>query len=102
MGVLRIRNRWVAMLAHTGLAVVLMTLCRLLYYFFNKSLFSFIAMPHLLTLLVGGLHYDVAVILYGCIIYYLMMIAGALLPPRVEQRRWWQVVRAVGFLLRWA
>lgn len=99
MGVLRIRNRWVAMLAHTGLAVVLMTLCRLLYYFFNKSLFSFIAMPHLLTLLAGGLHYDVAVILYGCVIYYLMMIAGALLPPRVEQRRWWQVVRAVGFLL---
>lgn len=99
MGVLRIRNRWVAMLAHTGLAVVLMTLCRLLYYFFNKSLFSFIAPRHLLTLLVGGLHYDVAMILYGCIIYYLMMVAGTFLPLRLERRRWWQVVRAVGFLL---
>ena len=93
------KSRWIAIASHTLLAIVVMQLCRLLYFFYNQSFFPSVDGWQLLRLMQGGYILDMVAIAYGLLLYYLMMIVGAYLPRRVEMSRWYRWVRHVAYVL---
>ena len=93
------KSRWVAIACHTLWAIVLMQLCRLLYYFYNQSFFPSVDGWQLLHLMRGGYILDMVAIAYGLLLYYLMMIVGAYLPRRVEMSSWYRWIRHIAYIL---
>ena len=53
------KSRWVAIACHTLLAIVVMQLCRLLYFFYNQSFFPSVDGRQLLRLMQGGYILDI-------------------------------------------
>lgn len=69
-------KRWVVLLWHTILALLMMQLCRLVYFYYNCSLFSEIGVGQLLRLMQGGLLLDMMAVAYGFLLYYIMVGVG--------------------------
>lgn len=96
---LKCSSRWLVMIAHTVVALLVMALCRLLYYRYNIDAFDFVPVSHLPRLFLGGAHLDYSMICYGCLVYYVMMIAGAYLPARIEESKAWRISRGAFYIL---
>ena len=54
--------------------MLLFSICRVLFYIFNKDLFGAIEFSDLLTIMRGGLRFDVSAVLYTNVIYILLQI----------------------------
>ena len=93
------KSRWIAIACHTFVAIVVMQLCRLLFFFYNQVFFPSVDGWQLLRLMQGGYILDMVAIAYGLLLYYLMMIVGAYLPRRVEMSRWYRWIRHVAYVL---
>ncbi len=83
-------NRWVAIIWHTFVALLMMQLCRLLYFYYNQSHFPNVDFQQLISLMRGGYIIDMVAIGFGFILYYLMMIVGAYLPAKIEMNKWYR------------
>ena len=68
------KSRWVAIACHTLLAIVVMQLCRLLYFFYNQSFFPSVDGRQLLRLMQGGYILDMVAIAYGLLLLSLIHI----------------------------
>ena len=76
-----------------------MQLCRLVYFYYNHSLFSEIGVVQLLRLMQGGLLVDMIAVSYGFLLYYLMAGVGHFLPSRIEESGWYRGVRHAAYFL---
>lgn len=92
-------NRWVIIIAHTLLAIVMMQTCRFCFYFFNRNFFKEIDLSQLLSLMRGGYILDMVAIGYGFLCYYLLMLVGQLLPTRVEMSRWYRMLQKASYFI---
>ena len=92
-------KRWVVLLWHTILALLMMQLCRLVYFYYNYSLFSEIGVGQLLRLMQGGLLLDMMAVAYGFLLYYIMVGVGQFLPSRVEEYGWYRGVRHAAYFV---
>lgn len=90
-------NRWVAIIWHTFLAIAMMQVCRLLYFYYNQAFFPDVDTAQLLRLMRGGYIMDMVAVGYGFILYYVMMIIGAYLPAKVEQNKWYTGIRHAAY-----
>lgn len=90
-------NRWVALIWQTLLAILMMQMCRLLYFFYNQSFFPTVNAAQLLRLMQGGYIMDMVAIGYGFVLYYLLMVVGAFLPARIEQNKWYLGIRHAAY-----
>lgn len=92
-------KRWVVLLWHTILALLMMQLCRSVYFYYNYSLFSEIGVGQLLRLMQGGLLLDMMAVAYGFLLYYIMVGVGQFLPSRVEEYGWYRGVRHAAYFV---
>lgn len=90
---------WVVLLWHTILALLMMQLCRLVYFYYNYSLFSEVEVGRLLRLMQGGLLVDMITVAYGFLLYYLMAGVGQFLPSRIEGSGWYRGVRHAAYFV---
>ena len=67
-------NIYRALIFRLGSMLLLLTFCRLGFFFFNRSFFPEVDFFHLLYLLKGGLIFDLATLLYFNILYILLMV----------------------------
>lgn len=67
-------NIYVALAMYLSLAMMLFTMCRIGFYLFNKSFFPGISFPHFLTIMAGGLRFDLAAVLYTNVLFVLLLI----------------------------
>lgn len=67
-------NLYIALAYRFLVIMVLYTLCRLGFYFFNQSLFQHITLPKYLYMLWGGLKFDVSALIYINIPFILMQV----------------------------
>ncbi|MBB5440571.1 arylsulfatase A-like enzyme [Pedobacter sp. AK017] len=70
-------NLYVALAYRFLILLVLYTLCRLGFFFFNHSLFQHITLPKYLYMLWGGLKFDVSALIYINAIFLLMQLVPA-------------------------
>lgn len=63
-----------AVLRNLGLMLVIYYLCRIAFFLVNKSYFPDMTFSHLLTLLKGGLLFDISAIVYTNLLYILMQV----------------------------
>lgn len=96
---IKTNNRWGVLLWHTFLAVVMMQACRLLYFFYNRTFFPAVDAERLVGLMKSGWTVDMAVLAYGFLPYYLLMLIGAYLPSRIEMGRWYRIVRHAAYFI---
>lgn len=96
---IKTNNRWIVILAHTLLAIVMMQACRLLFYFFNKGFFKEISADQLFNLMQGGYTLDMVVIGYGFLLYYVLRLVGGLLPLKVEMSRWFKALQDLTYFV---
>jgi phosphoglycerol transferase MdoB-like AlkP superfamily enzyme len=88
-------NIYRALLYRLILAMLLFSICRLAFYFFNRSFFPEAGLSDILFLLMGGLVFDVSAVLYLNILYILLMI----IPLNLRFNRYYkQVLQYVFFL----
>jgi phosphoglycerol transferase MdoB-like AlkP superfamily enzyme len=73
-------NEYIVLVFRLGLIMALYTICRLAFYFFNSDLFENLSFQAFLTVLRGGLRFDLSVILYLNSLYILLF----LLPFRIK------------------
>ena len=77
----------------------MMQLCRLVYFYYNYSLFSEVRFGQLLRLMQGGFLVDMITLAYGFLLYYLMVGIAPFLPARVEDNRWYRGVRNAAYFV---
>ncbi|KAA6433591.1 sulfatase-like hydrolase/transferase [Rufibacter glacialis] len=63
-----------AMLLALGVVMLLYTVCRLLFYFFNKGFFAETSFSDLLYLMWGGLRFDLVAVLYTNLLFLALML----------------------------
>lgn len=69
-----LKNEYVVLLYQFGVMLFLYAICRLLFYWFNLALFPNISISELITIMRGGLKFDVAGLLYLNAAYLLLYI----------------------------
>jgi len=67
-------NVHVALILNLSAVMLIFSLCRILFYLFNKDLFGTIAFGDMLTIMRGGLRFDISAVLYTNIIYIFLQI----------------------------
>ncbi len=67
-------NIYVVLLLRLLLVMMMFSICRLGFYFFNKSFFEDISAAEMLRLMAGGLVFDLSTVLYVNSLYILLMI----------------------------
>jgi len=67
-------NIYKALVLSLLVPMVLYTVCRILFYFFNIDFFPGMTMPRFLRILFGGLRFDLAAVLYSNSLFIVMMI----------------------------
>ncbi|MDO5016922.1 MAG: LTA synthase family protein [Porphyromonas sp.] len=95
-------NRWIAVIWHTVVAILMMQACRFIYFYYNQSLLPPVDFLQLLRLQQGGFILDMVVIAYGLSLYYLLMIVGQFLPHRIEESKWFRVFRDLSYYIPFA
>lgn len=79
-------NEYLVLLYRFSLLMVFYSVCRILFYLFNTTLFSKVTFLSFLTILKGGLMFDVSALLYLNAIYMLL----CLLPFQFKFSNWYQ------------
>lgn len=64
----------VFLLLALGVAMLLYSVCRVLFYFFNRGFFSETSFPDLLYLMWGGLQFDLAAVLYTNALFLVLLL----------------------------
>lgn len=83
----RFRNNiYVALAAYLLLAMILYSVCRLLFYFFNSSFFPEMTLSRFSTIMKGGLRFDLTAVLYSNSLLLLLMI----LPLKWRFQEWYK------------
>ncbi len=67
-------NIYSAMILHLILVLLFYSVCRLEFYFFNASYFPHISFTEFMTLLAGGIQFDLTAVLYTNLLFIIMMI----------------------------
>ena len=81
-------NVYVSMVLRLALVMVLYTVCRLGFYFFNLSFFSNMTAARMGTILFGGLRFDLSATLYSNTLFILLLI----LPLKIRFASWYQTL----------
>ncbi|MEJ0030805.1 MAG: hypothetical protein WDO15_10750 [Bacteroidota bacterium] len=81
------RNIYVALAAYLLLAMVLYSVCRVLFYFFNTAFFPDMSFSRWITIMRGGLRFDLTAVLYSNSLLLLLMI----LPFKMRFSNWYKV-----------
>ncbi len=67
-------NIYVVLLLRLGLAMLLFSVCRIGFYLFNAQSFPTMALGTFITILLGGLRFDLTAVLYTNLLFILLMI----------------------------
>ena len=67
-------NIHIALILNISAVMFIFSLCRILFYLFNKDIFGAIAFGDMLTIMRGGLKFDISAIVYTNMLYILLMI----------------------------
>ncbi|TZF83668.1 sulfatase-like hydrolase/transferase [Pedobacter sp. BS3] len=81
-------NIYKALILRLGIILVLFTLCRLVFYRANAGLFNPIGIPDFLTMLWGGLKFDISAIMY----VNLLFIVSQIIPFRFRYGKTYQKI----------
>ncbi|MBN8578838.1 MAG: sulfatase-like hydrolase/transferase [Cytophagales bacterium] len=79
-------NSYWALLKSLGLAMLLYTLARLVFYLFNYPFFAHVPVGRFFTIAAGGLRFDLAAVLYSNALFILLFI----LPLKARFAAWYQ------------
>ena len=79
-------NEYLVLLYRFASLMFIYTICRILFYLFNTNIFSKVTFTSFLTILKGGLMFDISALLYLNTIYLLFF----LLPFQFKFRAWYQ------------
>lgn len=86
-------NIYLALLLHLVLAMALFSVCRIAFYWFNKSAFPDVAASEMAYILLGGLRFDLTAVLYTNALFILLL----LIPFEFRFRQGYQTFAAVVF-----
>lgn len=81
---------FVTVLCNFAMAMILMTICRLLFYLDNKELFTDLDLPHFFEILRGGLLFDLSIVCYANSVWILLMLVP--LPYKLRVARWYRTL----------
>ncbi len=68
------RNIYVALFLRFGLAMLLFTFCRIGFYLYNTELFPGLSFTNFISILAGGLRFDLTAVIYTNLLFILLMI----------------------------
>lgn len=88
-------NEYLVLLYRIGLLMVFYSLCRILFYVFNTASFPKVTFLSFLTIMKGGLMFDISAILYLNAFYIIL----ALLPFEFTFNNWYQKGLKIGFMV---
>ena len=88
-------NIYVVLCLHLAVAMLIQSLCRVLFYLFNAGLFPDMTFGHFIHLMRGGLRFDLTAMLYTNILF----IAGFVLPFRFRHNLIYQKTLKIVFYL---
>ncbi|MCH8904425.1 MAG: hypothetical protein IIA45_10980, partial [Bacteroidetes bacterium] len=78
-----------------SIVMLIYTICRILFYFFNKDLFPAIQFPDFLLILFRGLRFDISAIIYFNLLFIFLSIA----PITIRLKPWYeQTLKAVFYI----
>ncbi len=80
-------NEYLVLIYRFGILMVFYTFCRILFYLFNPASFPKVTFSSFLTILKGGLMFDVSALLYLNVLYIILFM----LPFRFKFRNWYQL-----------
>jgi len=80
-------NEYLVLLYRFTILMVIYSFCRILFYLFNTASFPKVGFSSFLTIMKGGLMFDVSALLYLNIVYMLLF----LLPFRFKFNKWYQI-----------
>ncbi|HZY81337.1 MAG TPA: sulfatase-like hydrolase/transferase [Cyclobacteriaceae bacterium] len=80
------QNIYVALASYLLLAMILYSLCRIIFYFFNTSFFPDMTFSRWATIMKGGLRFDLTAVLYSNSLLLLLMI----LPLKIRFQPWYK------------
>ncbi|MDO4771605.1 LTA synthase family protein [Porphyromonas sp.] len=93
------KSREITLVYHLALALVIMVLCRVIYYIYNYNYFAHIPAEDFTDILLGGLLFDGASIAYTNSVYFLLLLLGAFLPAKTENSRGFRLLKDLTYLL---
>lgn len=73
-----------------AMAMILMTICRLLFYLDNKELFTDLDISHFFEILKGGLLFDLSIVCYANSVWILLMLVP--LPYKIRVTAWYRTL----------
>ncbi|MCA1745239.1 MAG: sulfatase-like hydrolase/transferase, partial [Bacteroidales bacterium] len=91
----KIMNEYLVLIYRMAVMMLLYSLTRLGFYFFNSSFFPNVSFSGLLTIMKGGLMFDISALLYINVLYLLLY----LLPLPFKFKGWYQMSLKVLFLV---
>ncbi|MGQ1889728.1 LTA synthase family protein [Thermophagus sp. OGC60D27] len=80
-------NEYLVLIYRLGLVMILFSICRVAFYFFNSNLFENLSLQTFSMILYGGIRFDLSAILYINALYILLF----LIPFRIKFRRGYRV-----------
>lgn len=80
----------VAVVCNFAMAMILMTICRLLFYLDNRELFTDLDLPHFFEILKGGLLFDLSILCYADAVWILLMLVP--LPYNLRVSEWYRKI----------
>lgn len=93
------RSRELVFFYHLGLALLIMALCRIVYYLYNYTYFAHISAGDFVDIALGGLLFDGASIAYTNAVYFILLLLGVFLPARWEQHKVFVGLRSATYLI---
>ena len=93
------RSRELVFFYHLGLALLIMALCRVVYYLYNYTYFAHISAGDFVDIDLGGLLFDGASIAYTNAVYFILLLLGVFLPARWEQHKVFVGLRSATYLI---
>jgi phosphoglycerol transferase MdoB-like AlkP superfamily enzyme len=88
-------NEYLVLLYRFAILMLVYSICRILFYLFNTASFPKVTFLSFLTILKGGLMFDISALLYLNVLYLLLF----LLPFRFKFNRWYQHFLKLLFML---